>query len=360
MKVLALNSSARVGNVSKTEIILNKIVEGMRDAGAEVEIINLAKKKINYCIGCFTCWTKTPGVCVHKDDMTKEIYPKLLECDLCILATPLYHFTVNAVMKNFIERTLPVLEPFFVKQDGVTVHPKRHEFPPTVVISAAGFPEESVFDQLKSYVNYLFNYKMKNKLVAEIYRTSCEQLGSPPNRMEDILDALVQGGRELAKDRKISQETMSRIMRPIVDADNAAPLTNLSWQTCIDEGVTMVEFQKKKIIPRPNSLETFISLNYMGFNRKKAGDARASIQYRFSGQVEGECYVIIDKGEISASAGTISNPDLIIDSPFEVWMDIMTQKSDGAQMFLEGKYKVDGNAEVLMKMNDFFGESETA
>lgn len=353
MKVLAVNSSARVGDVSKTEIMLDSLVEGMRDAGAEVEIINLAKKKIKYCIGCFTCWTKTPGICVHKDDMTKEILPKLSECDLCVMATPLYHYTVNAQMKTFIERTLPIVEPFFEKKDGVTRHPMRHELLPTVFISVAGFPEESVFDQLKSYVNFLF----KDKLVAEIYRTSCEQLRRPPTRTGDILDATVQGGREMVKDMKISPETMARITRPDADHDQVAPIVNLAWQTCIDEGITMVEFQKRKMIPRPNSIETFISLNYTGFNRKSAGNAKASMQYRFSGQVKGECYVIIDKGKITASPGAIKNPDLTIDTPFEVWMDIMTKKSDGAQMFFEGKYKVEGNAEILMKIKEFFGES---
>ena len=60
MKVLALNSSPRGGGQSKTEFLLNHLVQGMEEAGAEVEVVALRKKKINYCAGCFTCWTKTP------------------------------------------------------------------------------------------------------------------------------------------------------------------------------------------------------------------------------------------------------------------------------------------------------------
>jgi multimeric flavodoxin WrbA len=33
MKVLAINSSARIGGQSKTELMLNHLVEGMREAG---------------------------------------------------------------------------------------------------------------------------------------------------------------------------------------------------------------------------------------------------------------------------------------------------------------------------------------
>ncbi|MFX1237107.1 MAG: hypothetical protein ACFE8P_05235, partial [Promethearchaeota archaeon] len=36
---------------------------GLNKAGTIVEEIFLAKKKINHCIGCYTCWTKTPGKC---------------------------------------------------------------------------------------------------------------------------------------------------------------------------------------------------------------------------------------------------------------------------------------------------------
>jgi multimeric flavodoxin WrbA len=92
--------------------MLNALVAGMQEAGAEVETVHLRQKKIRHCIGCFTCWTKTPGTCVHKDDMTQELFPKWLAADIVIYGTPLYHFTVNAQLKTFIERTLPVLTVF--------------------------------------------------------------------------------------------------------------------------------------------------------------------------------------------------------------------------------------------------------
>ena len=192
MKVLAINSSARIGGHSKTELMLNHLVEGMRDAGADVEVINLHKKSIKNCIGCFTCWTKTPGRCIHKDDMSNEIYPKYLDADLLVLATPLYHFTVNATMKTFIERTLPDLQPFFKLRNGVTSHPMRHKTPPVVALSVAGFPDESVFDLLSSYINFLYH----GRLLAEIYRPAAEDMrqSNAGGKVADILDATVQGG----------------------------------------------------------------------------------------------------------------------------------------------------------------------
>ena len=175
MKVIAINSSPRADGISKTGMMLDALVQGMRDAGAEVETIHLREKKIKNCIGCFTCWTKTPGVCVQKDDMTNELFPKWLEADLAVYATPLYHFTVNATMKAFIERTLPVVEPFLNRLDDSTSHPLRQKPPRAVVLSVAGFPEMSVFAQLTSYVNFLFG----KGLVAEIYRPGAEMMSLP-------------------------------------------------------------------------------------------------------------------------------------------------------------------------------------
>jgi multimeric flavodoxin WrbA/putative sterol carrier protein len=353
MKVLALNSSARTGDVSKTEMVLDDLLQGMREAGADVEIIELRKKKIRYCIGCFTCWTKTPGVCLHKDDMTREILPKYLDSDLVILATPLFHYTVNALMKTVIERTLPAALPFFEKRDGVTSHPYRHKTPPVVVLSVAGFPEESVFDALKFYVNFLFH----EKLAAEIYRTSSEMISrsSTSKKIADIREALIQGGRELVQSMKISPETLDRIKRPITSFEEMAPLGNLMWQSCINEGVTMGEAQKRGLIPRPDSIESFLMLMKFSFKAHKAGDARLVMQFNFSGQAAGECYFVIENGRFRTGLGKSDHPDLIIESPFEVWMDIMTQKADGQKMFMEQKYTAQGDISALLRLKDFFG-----
>jgi len=141
MKVLALNSSPRSDKESYTAMMLNLLVEGMREAGADVEVVNLRKKKIKYCIGCFTCWTKTPGKCVHKDDMSNELFPKWLACDMAIYATPLYYHTINAAMSTFMERTLPAALPFFEEgADGKTFHPLRYKIPPSVLLTVCGFP----------------------------------------------------------------------------------------------------------------------------------------------------------------------------------------------------------------------------
>jgi len=196
MKVLALNRSPRGEGQSKTEIMLNYLVQGMQEAGAEVEVVDLRKKKIRNCVGCYTCWTKTPGICLHQDDMTQELFPKWLASDLVVYAFPLYHFTINAAMKTFIERTLPVAQPFFEERQDRTTHPLRHKHPKAVILSVAGFPEMSVFDQLSFWVQFIY----KKILVAEIYRPESQGLSGNDKKAQAILEATRQAGREIVVD----------------------------------------------------------------------------------------------------------------------------------------------------------------
>ena len=348
MKILSINSSPRTGDQSKTEMMLNRLVEGMQKAGAEVEIVNLREKKIKYCIGCFTCWTKTPGKCIHKDDMTKELFSKWLNSDLAVYATPLYHYTVNAEMKAFIERTIPVLEPFFEQQNNRTVHPLRQTPPDAVVLSVAGFLELSVFDQLSNYVRFLFG--RNRRLLAEIYRPAAEVLSRMEDKKKEVLEATIQAGRELVTSRKVSNETLNQIQQPIIDFETFAQMGNLYWKTCIAEGVTPKEFREKNMIPRPDSIETFMLVFPFGLNSKVVGEEKKFLQINFSGEVTESCYFVIEQGNVAAEKGSKENPDITIETPFEVWMDIITGKADGQQMFMEQKYTVKGDLSLMIQL----------
>jgi putative sterol carrier protein len=78
-------------------------------------------------------------------------------------------------------------------------------------------------------------------------------------------------------------------------------------------------------------------------------------EFEFTGSAKGSCYFIIEDETIKAKKGKSERPDLIIKTPFDVWMDIVTGKADGAEMFMAGKYEVEGNTEFL-DMNKFFGK----
>jgi putative sterol carrier protein len=351
MKILTVNSSPRTGAGSTTELLLNHLVRGMREAGAEVCTVNLREKTIRPCRGCFLCWTKTPGRCVQLDDMTNELLPELLASDLIVYATPLYFQTMNAGMSIFRERLLPLSQPFVEKRDGKRAFLLRHKLPPAAWLSVCALPDKSEFDALSTFLNHTLHPDVP--LVAEIYRTSSEALRCPvfEKTLSAIVEATAQAGGELVRSLKISPNTMERITQPIMDAESLAIIGNMAFKTCLAEQVTLKDFFAKGLTPRPDSLEAFMAFSVLGLNAEAVGGKKVTLQFRFFGEVEASCHFILENGSIKAAAGTSAACDLAIETPFELWLDIMTGKADGREMFLQGQYRVEGD---LLLMQELF------
>jgi multimeric flavodoxin WrbA len=228
MNVVAFNSSPRDNQTSKTELILQKFLEGARQAGAATETLYLRQYRIKYCLGCFGCWLRNKGQCVQEDDMTGELLGHFLEADLVVLATPIYHFNMNARMKAFIERTLPMLEPIFTDEER-TRHPFRGDQTPRIVaLSVCAFPENYNFQALSLNMRMLFG----SNLVAEIYRHSSEFLTVPPlqEQVEKVLAAVVQAGSEVVRHGQVSPETMNAVTQDLAPRETLIQLANQYWR----------------------------------------------------------------------------------------------------------------------------------
>ncbi len=91
-------SPRRKGN---TDILVSKILEGAKEAGAKTESIFLKKLKIKECNGCHSCWEGKK--CSKRDDMN-DLYPKIEEADAIVFGTPVYWYGPTAIMKGFIDR----------------------------------------------------------------------------------------------------------------------------------------------------------------------------------------------------------------------------------------------------------------
>src|SRR3989338_6880524 len=102
MKILAVNGSPRKGN---SDAMLDVLLGSAREHGAETEIVYLREKKLQFCSGGDDC-CPVKKECHIKDDMP-EIYKKLENAGIIILASPCYFFNVTARMKNFMDRCNP-------------------------------------------------------------------------------------------------------------------------------------------------------------------------------------------------------------------------------------------------------------
>ncbi|HBF39748.1 MAG TPA: flavodoxin family protein [Firmicutes bacterium] len=235
MKVLAINGSPR-GREGNTERILGPFLEGTQDAGAETEIIYLKDKKINHCRGCFSCWTRTPGICVHHDDMP-QLLEKVFTADMLVYATPLYCFTVTGLMKDFLDRNISLVTPAIEAQDGRYFHNARNERERSrmsVVISSCGFPGTYNFSGLLE----TFKVMTRGKLNAAILSAQGGILQNPnlSETLSPFFTAVRSAGREVAELGHIKPTNQAIIDKDLMDPLEYQQKANAGWQAAINQG----------------------------------------------------------------------------------------------------------------------------
>jgi len=218
MKITVFNGSpkAEKGN---TDVMAQAFLEGACEAGAETENIFLAHKKIHPCTGCFTCWLKTPGHCAIPDDMV-ELLPKLQNSDLVVFATPLYVDNVTGIMKNFMDRMIPMADPYFEKDAGGECRHKTHAKAPNImVISNCGFPEQTHFQVLRFLFRRIAR-NMNTELVGEIYRGGGTLLSEKSFwtwlPMRHYKSLLRKAGEEVVKTGRISVKLQKELEKPLI------------------------------------------------------------------------------------------------------------------------------------------------
>ena len=105
-KILVLFSSPR--KKGNSAALANQIIKGAASEGANVEAVFLNGMNISPCQACYACQKKDSKGCAIDDDM-QSIYPKLVECDTWVIASPVYWFTMSAQAKLFMDRCFALL-----------------------------------------------------------------------------------------------------------------------------------------------------------------------------------------------------------------------------------------------------------
>ncbi len=100
-KVLILSGSPRKGNSDR---LCDEFARGAREGGNAVEKIRVAEKNVAPCRACYYC-KNHGGKCVLQDDMG-DILQKIIDCDVLVLSSPVYFYSVCAQLKIVIDRTV--------------------------------------------------------------------------------------------------------------------------------------------------------------------------------------------------------------------------------------------------------------
>jgi multimeric flavodoxin WrbA len=202
-----------------TALVLASFIQGMTEAGSEVELFYASRLKVEPCsCGVMYCWNDGNGACCIQDDM-QVLYPKLKAADILILATPVY-VPWPGEMQNVVNRLMPLIDPKLETRQGRT-RARLHEdvnIQKIVLVATGGWSEVENCDTIVRVVRELAE-DASVEFAGAILRPLAQAMRTHGKITEDgaaVLDAVRRAGMELVEQGRMSQETLKMISRPLV------------------------------------------------------------------------------------------------------------------------------------------------
>lgn len=140
MKYLILMGSPRKSG--NTQTLVAPFADELKRLGHEVSELWLYDMEIHGCEACRACqkdWDRFG--CKHKDDMY-GIFDKVLDCDVLVLATPIYCWSCTAPMKAALDRLMYGMNKFYGEEKG----PSLWSGKPVALITTCGYRPEKGAD----------------------------------------------------------------------------------------------------------------------------------------------------------------------------------------------------------------------
>ena len=386
LKVVAINGSPHAG-IGNTTLMIQMLAAALSEEGIELEQILLADKRVEYCTGCGVCLEKSR--CWRQDDHA-EITEKLLAADGVILASPVYFKHVTAQMKTFIDRSLAF------------GHKPRTTWKPGLAVAvSAGMAETSTAHYLSGILGAYGAFSVGSLTAIAVSPGAFLGKDAVEARARDL-------GHDLAraiKEKRRYPATDERLffylfMRDLITRqkdfmkddyrywqesgllDGFEAYIGQSYAPSPADPEMRKEWlkeviQAEKAANRKGPADTQIAaggkparkdgpafartcrelleMMPLGFNREAAGDLTAVYQFEITGQEQFTAHLKISGGTCAFHDGPHDKPDVTIKSPADVWLAISKGTLDGQAAFMSGKYKVEGNLALLMKLKSLFG-----
>ena len=352
MNILLMNGSPK-GKGSNSLKLAYSFLDGLKDGCARkgedlsIEELQIASMKIEACKGCFACWKKTPGICCIKDDM-QAVIEKQLKADLILWSFPLYYFNVPGILKNLIDRQLPMSLPFMsAKQNGCgsgshdaryDMEGKRH-----VLISTCGFySADGNYDSvLRMFDHFLGkgNYTTIFCGQGELFRV--KELSA---RTDEYLAAVKYAGSEYAMTGVISEKTDEILHTLLYPRDVFEKMADASW------GISKTTGEKE-----PDDL--VFTRQMAALYNKGAYDGKERVLEIHFTDLDHTYQIRLGKdGSEVVTDGSLSYTTRI-DTPFTVWSAISRGEIGGAEALGKQMYTVSGDFSLMIDWDKFFGST---
>lgn len=361
MNILVINGSPK-GEKSNSYQLTKAFLEGIKQetAGAEIRERAVCQMEIKPCLGCFSCWNRTPGKCCIEDDM-EQVIQDLLWADVTVWSFPLYYFTVPGALKNLIDRQLPMNLPFMEEQEGQIGnggHPSRYDMSGkrTVVISTCGFyTAEGNYDGVRS----LFDHQCGPGNYTAIFCGQGELFRVPEVSAVtgEYLSCVEQAGREYAGGG-ISAQSRERLSQLLLPRETYESCADASWGIAREDTGAGKEAGTGDESGSQTPSDTLTFTRQMAALYRKESWNGKDIVLEMDYTDVGECYQILlgKDGSHVYTDGSLT-ADTRIETPVTVWRSIAAGEIRGDEAMMQGLYHVKGDFNLMLRWDDYFGGS---
>ena len=343
MNVLVINGSSK-GKNSNTYKLTTAFVEGLKSKNEEsllIEELQVNQLVIKPCLGCFSCWKNTPGKCVIEDDM-KIVLEKLLWADITLWSFPLFYFNVPGKLKMLIDRLLPMVLPFMESGAESGGHPSRYDMSKKryVLISTCGFyTAKGNYDSVIS----MFGHFLGKDNFETIFCGQGELFRVPElkDRTNEYLSFVKNAGAEYLEE-KISDDTRKQLETLLFPREIFESMADASWG--IDESTG------KKMD------ETLVFIKQMAalYNKNSYQGQEKVLEMDFT-DVDKKYQILLKEDGSEVLTENFKDATTKIITPYTVWADIASGKLNGAEAMMKQMYRVEGDYDIIMRWNDYFG-----
>ncbi len=114
--------------------------------------------------------------------------------------------------------------------------------------------------------------------------------------------------------------------------------------------------EEKPLKLTDGGMATFFAGMALQYNPKAEPGLDAVIQFNLENE---NYYLVINKAECKAYRGSYPDPTMTIITPADIWMKISTGELDGTKAFMKKLFKVEGDMNLVLKLNKIFSESDS-
>ena len=258
----------------------------------------------------------------------------------------MYYFSLPGKLKTVIDRQLPLSLPFMESHVEGGGHPARYDMKgkKTVLISTCGFyTAESNYNSVTAQFDRICgkgNYTTLFCGEGELFRVP-----ELSNRTDEYLSIVQQAGRGYFSGG-IKAETNAKLQEPLFPRDVFERMADASWgitQTGEKEDASLTLTKQMAALYNPAAYcgtDIILDMDYTDIGKR----------YR----------IILGKAESRVVEQFREKPTTVIHTPFSIWQSIAAGEIEGSTALMKHLYSVEGNFDLMLKWDEYFGQHQNA